>query len=61
MGTGSVYSVEGEGAVLPAWYTSSSQKRPYISWMLKKAAAKQFQVMGMEWAAGRCLKCRPWW
>lgn len=45
VGTGSVYSVEGEGAVLPAWYTSSSQKRPYISWMLKKAAAKQFQIL----------------
>uniref|UniRef100_A0A8C9GBX2 Endothelial cell adhesion molecule n=1 Tax=Pavo cristatus TaxID=9049 RepID=A0A8C9GBX2_PAVCR len=30
VGTGSVYSVEGEGAVLPAWYTSSSQKKPYI-------------------------------
>lgn len=49
VGTGSVYSVEGEGAVLPAWYTSSSQKKPYISWILKKAAAEHFQVMGMEW------------
>uniref|UniRef100_G1MQ57 Endothelial cell adhesion molecule n=1 Tax=Meleagris gallopavo TaxID=9103 RepID=G1MQ57_MELGA len=40
VGTGSVYSVEGEGAVLPAWYTSSSQKKPYISWILKKADVK---------------------
>uniref|UniRef100_A0A669PSK6 Endothelial cell adhesion molecule n=1 Tax=Phasianus colchicus TaxID=9054 RepID=A0A669PSK6_PHACC len=28
VGTGSVYSVEGEGAVLPAWYTSSSGNSP---------------------------------
>ncbi|XP_021232048.1 endothelial cell-selective adhesion molecule, partial [Numida meleagris] len=45
VGTGSVYSVEGEGAVLPAWYTSSSQKKPYISWILKKAAAEHFQIL----------------
>uniref|UniRef100_A0A8C9G3T5 Endothelial cell adhesion molecule n=1 Tax=Pavo cristatus TaxID=9049 RepID=A0A8C9G3T5_PAVCR len=58
VGTGSVYSVEGEGAVLPAWYTSSSQKKPYISWILKKAAAEHFQVMGMSGGKRGGLKPR---
>uniref|UniRef100_A0A8D0F7M4 Endothelial cell adhesion molecule n=1 Tax=Strix occidentalis caurina TaxID=311401 RepID=A0A8D0F7M4_STROC len=36
VGTGSVFSVEGQQVVLPAWYTSHSQKKPYITWLLDK-------------------------
>lgn len=43
MGTSQVFSVEGQRAVLPAWYTSHSQKKPYVSWMLSKRSAP-FQV-----------------
>lgn len=46
MGTGSVFSVEGQGVVLPAWYTSRSQKKPYVTWLLDKADADPFQVTG---------------
>lgn len=50
MGTGSVFSVEGQGVVLPAWYTSRSQKKPYVTWLLDKADADPFQVTGgTEW------------
>lgn len=50
VGTGSVFSVEGQRVVLPAWYTSRSQKKPYVTWLLDKADADPFQVTGgTEW------------
>ncbi|XP_074417115.1 endothelial cell-selective adhesion molecule-like isoform X1 [Larus michahellis] len=45
VGTGSVFSVEGQQAVLPAWYTSRSQKKPYITWLLDKEDADPFQIL----------------
>ncbi|PKU29939.1 endothelial cell-selective adhesion molecule [Limosa lapponica baueri] len=45
VGTSSVFSVEGQQAVLPAWYTSRSQKQPYVTWMLDKEDAKPFQIL----------------
>ncbi|XP_065711862.1 endothelial cell-selective adhesion molecule-like [Patagioenas fasciata] len=45
VGTGSVFSVEGQRAVLPAWYTSRSQKKPYVTWLLDKDDADPFQVL----------------
>ncbi|KAM6400321.1 endothelial cell-selective adhesion molecule-like isoform 3-T3 [Rhynochetos jubatus] len=45
VGTGSVFSVEGQQAVLPAWYTSHSQKKPYITWLLRKEDADPFQIL----------------
>lgn len=39
VGTSLVYSVEGQQAVLPVWYTSHSQNKPYVTWMLNKNAA----------------------
>lgn len=48
VGTGSVFSVEGQQAVLPAWYTSRSQKKPYVTWLLDKDDADPFQVRGGE-------------
>ncbi|XP_069737989.1 endothelial cell-selective adhesion molecule [Phaenicophaeus curvirostris] len=45
VGTGSVFSVEGERVVLPAWYTSHSQKKPYVTWLLDKEDADPFQIM----------------
>ncbi|XP_050571009.1 endothelial cell-selective adhesion molecule isoform X1 [Cygnus atratus] len=45
VGTGSVFSVEGQGVVLPAWYTSRSQKKPYVTWLLDKADADPFQIL----------------
>lgn len=36
VGTSLVLSVEGQQAVLPAWYTSHSQNEPYVTWMLNK-------------------------
>lgn len=44
MGTGSVFSVEGQQVVLPAWYTSHSQRKPYVTWLLDKEHADPFQV-----------------
>lgn len=43
VGSSLVFCVEGQQAVLPAWYTSHSQKKPYVSWMLNKSPAP-FQV-----------------
>ncbi|XP_014816531.1 PREDICTED: endothelial cell-selective adhesion molecule [Calidris pugnax] len=45
VGTSSVFSVEGQQAVLPAWYPSRSQKQPYVTWMLDKEDAKPFQIL----------------
>ncbi|KAM9269227.1 endothelial cell-selective adhesion molecule [Morus bassanus] len=45
VGTGSVFSVEGQQAVLPAWYTSRSQKKPYVTWLLDKEDADPFQIL----------------
>ncbi|KAM9657411.1 endothelial cell-selective adhesion molecule [Morphnus guianensis] len=45
VGTGSVFSVEGQQAVLPAWYTSRSQKKPYVTWLLDKDDADPFQIL----------------
>lgn len=39
MGTSLVLSVEGQQAVLPVWYTSYSQDKPYVTWVLNKNAA----------------------
>ncbi|KAF4793489.1 endothelial cell adhesion molecule [Turdus rufiventris] len=44
VGTSQVFSVEGQRAVLPAWYTSHSQKKPYVSWILSKRSAP-FQIL----------------
>lgn len=51
MGTSLVFSVEGQQAVLPAWYTSHSLEQPYVTWMLNKNAGP-FQVRGTG-AAGQ--------
>ncbi|XP_027753612.1 endothelial cell-selective adhesion molecule [Empidonax traillii] len=45
VGTGSVFAVEGQQAVLPVWYTSHSQKKPYITWLLDKENAGPFQIL----------------
>ncbi|KAM4757347.1 endothelial cell-selective adhesion molecule [Cyanocitta cristata] len=44
VGTSLVFSVEGQQAVLPAWYTSNSLNKPYVTWMLNKNAGP-FQVL----------------
>ncbi|XP_068772998.1 endothelial cell-selective adhesion molecule [Struthio camelus] len=43
--SGSVFSVEGQQAVLPVWYTSQSQKKPYVTWLLHKPDADPFQIL----------------
>ncbi|KAM6238412.1 LOW QUALITY PROTEIN: endothelial cell-selective adhesion molecule [Porphyrio hochstetteri] len=45
VGTGSVFSVEGQRAVLPAWYTSHSQKKPYVTWLLQREDTVPFQIL----------------
>ncbi|XP_042656613.1 endothelial cell-selective adhesion molecule-like [Tyto alba] len=45
VGTGSVFSVEGQQVVLPAWYTSHSQKKPYVTWLLDREDADPFQIL----------------
>ncbi|GAB0199874.1 endothelial cell-selective adhesion molecule [Grus japonensis] len=45
VGTSSVFSVEGQQVVLPAWYTSRSQKKPYVTWLLDKEDADPFQIL----------------
>ncbi|KAJ7415971.1 Endothelial cell-selective adhesion molecule [Willisornis vidua] len=45
VGTSSVFSVEGQQAVLPIWYTSHSQKKPYIIWVLQKEDANPYQIL----------------
>ncbi|XP_057238028.1 endothelial cell-selective adhesion molecule-like [Malurus melanocephalus] len=42
--TDSVVSVEGQPAVLPAWYTSHSSKTPYVIWMLERNTDR-FQIL----------------
>lgn len=54
VGTSLVFSVEGQQAVLPAWYTSKSQNKPYVVWMLNKNAGP-FQVR-----RGQGLQDRRW-
>ncbi|KAM4885587.1 endothelial cell-selective adhesion molecule isoform 2-T2 [Sylvia borin] len=44
VGTRLVFSVEGQQAVLPAWYDSHSQNEPYVNWFLNKNAAS-FQIL----------------
>ncbi|XP_041336524.1 endothelial cell-selective adhesion molecule-like isoform X2 [Pyrgilauda ruficollis] len=44
VGTSLVFSVEGQQAVLPVWYTSHSQNEPYITWMLNKKPTP-FQIL----------------
>ncbi|XP_064380434.1 endothelial cell-selective adhesion molecule isoform X1 [Dromaius novaehollandiae] len=43
--SGSVFAVEGRPAVLPVWYTSRSQKKPYVTWLLHKPDADPFQIL----------------
>ncbi|XP_062450632.1 endothelial cell-selective adhesion molecule isoform X2 [Rhea pennata] len=43
--SGSVSAVEGRRAVLPLWYTSRSQKKPYVTWALHKPDASPFQIL----------------
>ncbi|XP_062464758.1 endothelial cell-selective adhesion molecule isoform X1 [Pezoporus occidentalis] len=45
VGMGSVFSVEGQQVVLPAWYTSHSQRKPYVTWLLDKEHADPFQIL----------------
>lgn len=45
MGTSVVFSVEGQRAVLPAWYTSHSQDKPFITWTLKRNNGDRFQIL----------------
>ncbi|XP_068023373.1 endothelial cell-selective adhesion molecule-like isoform X2 [Melanerpes formicivorus] len=45
VGTDSVLSVEGQQVVLPAWYTSHSRKKPYVTWLLNKDDADPFQIL----------------
>ncbi|XP_064490504.1 endothelial cell-selective adhesion molecule [Pseudopipra pipra] len=45
VGTDSVFAVEGQQAVLPVWYTSHSQEKPYILWLLHKGNASPFQIL----------------
>ncbi|XP_032565507.1 endothelial cell-selective adhesion molecule [Chiroxiphia lanceolata] len=45
VGTDSVFAVEGQQAVLPVWYTSHSQEKPYILWLLHKGNAGPFQIL----------------
>ncbi|XP_071625271.1 endothelial cell-selective adhesion molecule-like isoform X1 [Heliangelus exortis] len=45
VGTSSVFSVEGQQAVLPAWFTSHSQKKPYVTWLLDKKDVGPFQIL----------------
>lgn len=73
VGTSLVFSVEGQQAVLPAWYTSHSQNEPYVTWMLNKNAGP-FQVRrwrGPSWEVtmegmlvvpimGGRSWCQPW-
>ncbi|XP_066190947.1 endothelial cell-selective adhesion molecule isoform X2 [Sylvia atricapilla] len=44
VGTRLVFSVEGQQAVLPAWYDSHSRNEPYVTWFLNKNAAS-FQIL----------------
>ncbi|XP_057897166.1 endothelial cell-selective adhesion molecule-like [Melospiza georgiana] len=46
VGTSLVFSVEGQQAVLPVWYSSHSHKEPYITWMLNKKPAP-FQILSV--------------
>lgn len=48
VGTSSVFAVEGQRAVLPVWYTSPSQKQPFIVWLLDQKDRAPFQVRGGE-------------
>ncbi|XP_010116446.1 PREDICTED: endothelial cell-selective adhesion molecule-like, partial [Chlamydotis macqueenii] len=45
VGTDSVVCVEGQRAVLPAWYTSPSHRKPYVTWLLNKEDAYPFQIL----------------
>lgn len=61
VGTRAVFSVEGQEAVLPAWYTSRSQKKPYVTWLLDKEDGGPFQVSGGGGEGGGQAGRWPWW
>uniref|UniRef100_A0A8C6ZRU7 Ig-like domain-containing protein n=1 Tax=Nothoprocta perdicaria TaxID=30464 RepID=A0A8C6ZRU7_NOTPE len=39
-----VLAVEGEGAVLPVWYSSRSRRPPYVTWLLHPPHGDPFQT-----------------
>lgn len=59
VGTSLVFSVEGQQAVLPAWYTSKSQNKPYVVWMLNKNAGP-FQVRRRQRLQDRRWRGTSW-
>ncbi|KYO35804.1 endothelial cell-selective adhesion molecule [Alligator mississippiensis] len=45
VGNVSVSSVRGQQVVLPVWYKSSSQKKPYILWVFERPGASRLQIL----------------
>uniref|UniRef100_A0A8D0G1A7 Endothelial cell adhesion molecule n=1 Tax=Sphenodon punctatus TaxID=8508 RepID=A0A8D0G1A7_SPHPU len=45
VGQMSVVSVQGQQVVLPIWYTSSSKKKPYVSWLLERPGVNRFEIL----------------
>ncbi|CAM5171619.1 unnamed protein product [Eretmochelys imbricata] len=45
VGQASISTIQGQRVVLPIWYTSTSQKSPYVSWVLERPGANRLQIL----------------
>ncbi|XP_026513663.1 endothelial cell-selective adhesion molecule [Terrapene carolina triunguis] len=45
VGQASISTIQGQRVVLPIWYTSISQSRPYVSWVLERPGANRLQIL----------------
>ncbi|XP_074833260.1 endothelial cell-selective adhesion molecule isoform X2 [Carettochelys insculpta] len=45
VGQTSVSAIQGQRVVLPIWYLSGSQNRPYVSWVLERPGASRLQIL----------------
>ncbi|XP_067419364.1 endothelial cell-selective adhesion molecule [Emydura macquarii macquarii] len=45
VGQASVSTIQGQTAVLPIWYSSISQKSPYVLWVLERPGASRLQIL----------------
>ncbi|XP_075460414.1 endothelial cell-selective adhesion molecule isoform X2 [Ascaphus truei] len=40
-----ILAIEGQSIVLPVWYASNSQQKPYITWIFQRMPSKQVQIL----------------
>ncbi|CAN2388127.1 homophilic cell adhesion via plasma membrane adhesion molecules [Pristimantis euphronides] len=41
----SVTAIQGQSVILPVWYSSTSEEKPYITWFIQRAQEEQTQIL----------------